>query len=105
LRGADFRWAVDFVAPYAAVFFVFVVYPVGYALWMASKPSLYADLIADRSYLMAVVNTLLFVDLRVSLDRAATGQSAQRRLSRRQTKRPAPEWNRPSDRETYHDNS
>jgi len=45
LRGADFRWANAFVAPYAAVFFVFVVYPFEYALWMASKPSLYADLI------------------------------------------------------------
>jgi len=26
------------------VFFAFVIYPVGYALWMASEPSLYADL-------------------------------------------------------------
>ena len=67
LHGADFRWAIAFVAPYAAVFFVFVVYPFGYALWMASKPSLYGDLIADRSYLMAVVNTLLFVGLGVNV--------------------------------------
>ena len=67
LHGADFRWAIAFVAPYAAVFFVFVVYPFGYALWMASRPSLYADLIADRSYLMAVVNTVLFVGLGVNV--------------------------------------
>jgi multiple sugar transport system permease protein len=40
LRGSDFRWAIAFVAPYVAVFFAFVVYPYGYALWMASKPSL-----------------------------------------------------------------
>ena len=32
LRGSDFRWAIAFVLPYAAVFFVFVVYPFGYAL-------------------------------------------------------------------------
>jgi multiple sugar transport system permease protein len=49
------------------VFFVFVVYPFGYALWMARKPSLYADLIADRSYLPSVVNTLLFVGLGVNV--------------------------------------
>jgi multiple sugar transport system permease protein len=67
LRGSDFSWAVAFVVPYAAVFFVFVVYPFGYALWMASKPSLYADLIADRSYLPSVVNTLLFVGLGVNV--------------------------------------
>jgi multiple sugar transport system permease protein len=67
LRGADFRWAVAFVLPYAAVFFVFVVYPFGYALWLAARPSLYSDLIADRSYLTAVVNTLLFVGLGVNV--------------------------------------
>src|SRR5215469_3315232 len=67
LRGADFRWTVAFVTPYVAVFFVFIVYPFGYALWMARKPSLYADLIADRSYLMAVVNTFLFVGVGVNV--------------------------------------
>jgi multiple sugar transport system permease protein len=67
VSGSDFRWAIAFVLPYAAVFFAFVIFPVGYALWMASKPSLYADLIADPSYLTAVVNTLLFVGLGVNL--------------------------------------
>ena len=61
LRHSDFRWAIAFVAPYAAVFLVFFVYPFGYALWMASNSSLYADLIADPFYLPTVVNTLLFV--------------------------------------------
>jgi hypothetical protein len=32
LRGSDFKWAIAFVVPYAAVFFAFVVYPFGYAL-------------------------------------------------------------------------
>jgi multiple sugar transport system permease protein len=67
LRGSDLKWAIAFVVPYLAVFFAFVVYPYGYALWMASKPSLYADLIADRSYLPTVVNTLVFVGLGVNL--------------------------------------
>jgi multiple sugar transport system permease protein len=49
------------------VFCVFVVYPIGYALWMASRPSLYADLIADRLYSLTVVNTLVFVGLGVNL--------------------------------------
>ena len=67
LRGADLRWAIAFVLPYAAVFFVFVVYPFGYALWMAGRPALYAELIANRSYLTAVVNTLLFVGIGVNV--------------------------------------
>ena len=67
LRGADLRWAIAFVLPYAVVFFVFVVYPFGCALWTASKPSLYADLIADRRYLPALLNTLLFVGLGVNV--------------------------------------
>ena len=49
------------------MFFAFVVYPFGYALWMAGKPSLYAELIADPLYLPTVVNTLLFVGLGVNL--------------------------------------
>jgi multiple sugar transport system permease protein len=67
LRGSDLRWAIAFVVPYAAVFLVFVVYPLGYALWMAARPSLYADLIADPLYLPTVVNTVLFVGLGVNL--------------------------------------
>src|SRR5271169_864662 len=67
LHGSDFTWAIAFVVPYAAVFFAFAVYPIGYALWMASTPSLYADLIADPLYLPTVVNTLLFVGLGVNV--------------------------------------
>jgi multiple sugar transport system permease protein len=67
LRGSDLRWAIAFVAPYAAVFLAFVAYPFGYALWMAGRPSLYAELIADPFYLPTVLNTLLFVGLAVNL--------------------------------------
>ena len=67
LRGSDLRWAIAFVVPYAAVFLGFVVYPFGYALWMASSPSLYVDLLEDRNYLPAVINTLVFVGLGVNL--------------------------------------
>jgi multiple sugar transport system permease protein len=49
------------------VFCAFVVYPIGYALWMAGKPSLYAELIADRLYLPTLVNTVVFVGLGVNL--------------------------------------
>src|SRR5436190_23947479 len=67
LRGSDLRWAIAFIVPYASVFFAFVTYPFGYALFMASEPSLYADLIANQLYLPTVVNTLLFVGLGVNV--------------------------------------
>jgi len=67
LRGSDVTWAIAFIAPYAAVFLGFVVYPVGYALWMAGRPSLYAELISDPLYLRAAVNTLLFAGVGVNV--------------------------------------
>jgi multiple sugar transport system permease protein len=67
LHGSDLIWAVAFIVPYAAVFFTFAVYPMGYALWMAGKPALYADLVADPLYLPTVVNTLIFVGIAVNV--------------------------------------
>jgi multiple sugar transport system permease protein len=64
---ADFRSAIALSAPYVTVFAIFFVYPIGYALWLAGRPSLYADLLDDPSYLPAVVNTLVFVGIGVNL--------------------------------------
>lgn len=67
LRGTDFRWAIAFVLPYVAVFFLFIVYPFAYALWMAARPALYGDLFTDPTYVRTIVNTLLFVGLGVNI--------------------------------------
>jgi multiple sugar transport system permease protein len=62
------------------VFVAFAVYPIGYALWMGSKPSLYVDLIDDPLYLKTAVNTLLFAGLGVNL-RTRPGGAAMNRAS------------------------
>jgi multiple sugar transport system permease protein len=67
LHGSELSWAIAFVVPYAAVFLAFTLYPIGYALWMGSRPSLYVDLVDDPLYLKTVVNTLLFAGLGVNL--------------------------------------
>jgi multiple sugar transport system permease protein len=67
LRGAELAWAVAFLAPYAAVFFAFVLYPVVYGLWMGSAPSLYAELVDDPLYVRTVINTALFVGVGVNV--------------------------------------
>src|SRR5437773_10714288 len=64
---SDVALAVAFVAPYGALFGAFAVYPIGYSLWMGSKPSLYADLLADPLYLRSLFNTLLFVGVGVNV--------------------------------------
>ena len=67
LRRADLKWGIAFVAPYAALFLAFVLYPFGYALWLAREPALYAELIDDPLYLPTLVNTLVFVGIGVNV--------------------------------------
>ena len=54
LQGSDTNWAIAFLVPYLAVFLLFVVYPVGYGLWLGHHPASYraavrrSDLSAHR---------------------------------------------------------
>jgi multiple sugar transport system permease protein len=67
LHGSDLGWSLAFVVPYAALFAAFVIYPVGYGLWMGSDPALYAVLLSDPRYIRAAINTVAFVGLAVNL--------------------------------------
>ena len=67
LHGSDLGWAIAFIVPYAALFAAFVIYPMGYGLWMGSDPALYAALLADPRYLHAAINTVAFVGLAVNV--------------------------------------
>jgi len=68
LKGSDLGWSLAFLVPYAALFAAFVIYPVGYGLWMGSDPRLYAELLADPRYVGTALNTLVFVGLAVNLE-------------------------------------
>ena len=50
-----------FVTPYVAVFVAFVIYPIGYGLWLGSDPASYRALFSDPVYPRTVVNTLLYL--------------------------------------------
>ncbi len=67
LHGADYVWAIAFALPYVAIFLAFVVYPIGFGLWMGSDVGLYEQLFSDPRYLTTVVNTLLYVVIGVNL--------------------------------------
>ena len=61
LLGADRLWAAAFVTPYIAIFLVFVLYPVGYGLYLGSDIDSYRALFADPVYPSAVRNTLIYL--------------------------------------------
>ncbi len=67
LLGSEYAWALAFAIPYIAIFFLFVIYPIIYGLWLGSEPTLYSDLFSDPRYATAVVNTLLYVGIGVNL--------------------------------------
>ncbi|HMO28186.1 sugar ABC transporter permease [Enterovirga sp.] len=60
-------WGLILVAPYLLVFLLFVVYPVGYGLWLARHPASYVQLADDPIFKRAVVNTLVFLILGINL--------------------------------------
>jgi multiple sugar transport system permease protein len=60
-------WGLILVAPYALIFLIFVLYPVGYGLWLARHPESYVKLFADPIFARAVVNTLAFLVIGINL--------------------------------------
>ncbi len=60
-------WGRWLVLPYLLIFGVFVLYPVGYGLWLARHPESYVKLFADPIFFRTVINTVLFLVLAINL--------------------------------------
>jgi multiple sugar transport system permease protein len=60
-------WGLIFIAPYVLVFLVFVIFPVGYGLWLARQPQSYVRLFEDPVFTTAVVNTLVFLAVGINI--------------------------------------
>lgn len=60
-------WGRVFVVPYLLIFLVFVIYPLGYGLWLARHPDSYVRLFADPIFFRTVINTVIFVVVSVNL--------------------------------------
>jgi multiple sugar transport system permease protein len=67
VHGADYVWAIAFALPYVAIFLAFVVYPIGFGIWMGSDAALYRELFSDPRYVTTVFNTLIYVGIGVNL--------------------------------------
>lgn len=60
-------WGRALLVPYVLVFLVFVLYPVGYGLWLARHPDSYVRLLDDPIFYRTAVNTLIFVVVAVNV--------------------------------------
>jgi multiple sugar transport system permease protein len=60
-------WGALMLAPYLVIFLAFVLYPVGYGLWLARHPASYVELVDDPVFSGAVVNTLVFLGIAINL--------------------------------------
>ncbi|MDT7838461.1 carbohydrate ABC transporter permease [Aquabacterium sp. OR-4] len=60
-------WGRAMLLPYLLVFVVFVLYPVGYGLWLARHPSSYVKLFEDPIFFRTAINTVIFIVVAVNL--------------------------------------
>lgn len=60
-------WGTVLLTPYMLIFLFFVIYPVGYALWLARSPASYVQLFEDDIFVRAIGNTLVFLLVGVNL--------------------------------------
>jgi multiple sugar transport system permease protein len=60
-------WGRALVLPYLLVFLVFVLFPVGYGLWLARHPSSYEKLFEDPIFLRTAINTVIFIVVAINL--------------------------------------
>lgn len=60
-------WGRVMVVPYLLVFVIFVLYPVGYGLWLARRPESYEHLFADPIFFRTVVNTVVFLVVAINI--------------------------------------
>lgn len=64
------KWGLALVVPYLLIFLVFVIYPVGYGLWLARHPESYVRLFADPIFFRSLVNTVVFIVVAVNIKMA-----------------------------------
>jgi multiple sugar transport system permease protein len=61
------RWGRLLVLPYLLVFVVFVLYPVGYGLWLARNPASYVKLFDDPIFFRTAINTVVFLVVAINV--------------------------------------
>ena len=60
-------WGRALVLPYLLIFVIFVLYPVGYGLWLARHPQSYVKLFEDPVFFRTTINTVIFLLVAINL--------------------------------------
>jgi len=60
-------WGIVLLAPYILVFLAFVIYPIGYGLWLAREPASYVALFNDPIFTRTAINTLIFLLIGINI--------------------------------------
>jgi multiple sugar transport system permease protein len=63
-------WGRVMVVPYLLIFAIFVVYPVGYGLWLARHPDSYVRLFEDPIFFRTAINTVVFLVVAINIKMA-----------------------------------
>jgi multiple sugar transport system permease protein len=63
-------WGRALIVPYLLIFLVFVLYPVGYGLWLARHPASYVKLFDDPIFFRTAVNTVIFLVVAINVKMA-----------------------------------
>ena len=63
-------WGRVLVVPYLLVFLIFVLYPVGYGLWLARHPQSYVQLFEDPIFFRTLNNTIVFLVVAINVKMA-----------------------------------
>jgi multiple sugar transport system permease protein len=63
-------WGRAMVVPYLLIFVIFVLYPVGYGLWLARHPQSYVDLMNDPIFFRSAANTFVFLVVAINIKMA-----------------------------------
>src|SRR5256886_17624584 len=60
-------WGIVLLAPYVLVFLAFVVYPVGYGLWLPRHPPRPVELYHDPIFAGAAGNGMIFLEIGINI--------------------------------------
>lgn len=64
---AEATWGLIMLIPYIAIFLTFVLYPVGYGIWLGTEIKAYQRIFDDPIFLRTLANTVIFLGLAVNI--------------------------------------
>lgn len=64
---AEATWGLIMLIPYIAIFLTFVLYPVGYGVYLGTEIKAYHRIFDDPIFLRTLVNTVIFLGLAVNI--------------------------------------